>query len=218
MTSPSPILLPFDLDARGEAYVREHLTNVNVLSSALLEVVMASRGRTWTLAPSATAIDHLHDFARGGLLVSNLDFSRAIPVATGGTLMPVDSLHLERAERVLETMARFPGSVCVVDDFNPTWGDGVYQPEPTAFGVGGEVYHLATGTETPDEMADLLALGDTVWHGVSAVCAPAGRVTRADLSSATALRACASTVVEITCTAYDREGFVIWTRETAAET
>jgi hypothetical protein len=204
-------LQKFDLDERGVAYVRQHLSDVNILSYALLEVVEREPGRVWTLAPAGVTPDRLHDFERGGLLAANLDFSRAVAVPEGRIMMAVESLHLERAERILNQLRATPGSVCIIDDFNPTWGDGVYEPEPSAFGVGTEVYHLITGQETVDEVADVLSWGDTIWHGAAALCRPVGQVTRASLSDVEALVACARTAVEICCTAYDREGFVVWT-------
>ncbi len=213
MAPPIEQLRRFELDERGEAYVREHLTDVNILCSALLDVFTSTKGAIWTLAPVKTPLERLCQMTRGDLLAANRDASRAVRVPGRGVLMAVESLHLQRAERVLETLQGAHGRVCLVDDFNPTWGGQHYVPEPSAFGVGQEVYHLVTGEETPDTVADILALGDTIWHGVSAVCQPEEHVSQSTLSSPDALKACARTVIEISCTAYDREGFIVWTKD-----
>lgn len=203
----------FELDGRAATYVRDHLTNVNSLCSALLDVVAVTKGKTSTLAPVGAAWERLHEFELGGLLAANFDTSRAVELPAGGSMMAVESLHLQRAERIMDLLRESPGRVCIIDDFNPTWGGEHYNPEPSAFGVGHEVYHLVSGEETVSAVADILSWGDTVWHGISAVCQPPANVTRQSLSSAETIRACAQSVIEITCTAYDREGFVIWTRD-----
>ncbi|NEX94906.1 hypothetical protein [Caulobacter sp. 17J65-9] len=200
------------LDSRGAAYVRDHLAGVNTLCTELGRVVEGARGEVFTIAPKGAAAERLYAFESGGLLLSNLDFSRATPVAGGGSLMAVDTLVEARAERIMQCLKQHAGSVCVIDDYNPRWGDPLYKKEATAFGVGEEVYHLITGSESLDEIADTLALGDTIWHGVAAVCQPAEPVSKSDLSSPDALRRLARSVIELSCTAYDREGFVNWRR------
>jgi hypothetical protein len=205
-------LRKFELDARGLAYVRAHLTFVNTLCTALLATVEAEPGTVFTVAPADAGLERLHAFETGGLLRANLDFSRAVSAPGGGSLMAVDTLVEVRAERIARLLTTHPGAVCIVDDYNLRWGDELFGAERTAFGVGEEVYHLLDGTEAPDRIADVLADADTLWHGVAAVCRPSRRVTREDLSSAEALQACARTVVEITCTSYDGEGFVGWRR------
>ncbi|NEX92280.1 hypothetical protein [Caulobacter sp. 17J65-9] len=205
-------LTRFALDQRGEACVREHLTGVNTLCTELLSVFESARGEVFTYAPTAVAGDWLYAFETGGMIAANRDLSRAIPVEGRGLLMPVETLIEARAEHILQRLKELPGGVCVIDDYNPRWGDPLHGGEATAFGVGEEVYHLVTAASGFDQIADVLGWGDTIWHGAAAICRPDHEPTRAELSSPEGLRALARTAVEISCTAYDREGFVNWRR------
>ncbi|HEY5071239.1 MAG TPA: hypothetical protein VII63_04325 [Caulobacteraceae bacterium] len=200
-----------DLDERGLAYVLEHLRGVNILCEGLARAVEASRGRVFTLIPAQSDVTAVYDFGRGGLLAENFEFSRAVSLGPGqGSLMPVASLLNLRASMTLEALTAHRGAVCLCDDFNPKWPEEADLASTTVFGVGKETYHLLTAQSGFDTIADTLGWTDTVWHGVAAICTkalnmpPCREVTEADLL------ACASSVTEMSCTAYDREGFVVW--------
>jgi hypothetical protein len=201
----------FDLDERGDAFVRDQLSAGNVLSSALLEVVRACRGRTSTVAPADTSTERLYAFTGGGLLPTNFEMSRARRLPDGSALMWIENLNVARAERILALMQGSVGRVCVLDDFDSNWADLRTQEEPEAFGVNGEVYYLIGPDASVGRLAVLLTGADAIWHGVAAVCHPAARVLRDGLAMPESLKACAQSLVELSCTAYDGEGFVIWT-------
>lgn len=199
----------FPLDVRGKEYVLAHLGDVNTFCSALLETVSREEGDVFTIAPATTPLEKLYKFEEGGLLPEH--WSQAIVLPGGqGTLVPKASLRASHAQRVLESLSNLPGGVCIVDDFNPIWGEALHDLGPYAFGVGKEVYHLLTGSEDSEAVEQVLHDGDTIWHGLAAVCARAPIISVTRESTAEELQACAGTVVEITCTAYDGEGFVGW--------
>ena len=207
------VLREIDLDQRGLAYVLDHLRGVNTLCDALARVVEQHAGRVFTVAPSDTDLARIHTFKAGGLLAENLDLSRAIALGPGqGSLTPVASLVDVRAGMVVDSLKAHPGSVCICDDFNPTWPDGVWREGETAFGVGAETYHLLTLEQGFEVIANTLDWTDTVWHGVAAVCRQGLSVPASREVIAPALQACAASVMELSCTAYDREGFVVWRR------
>jgi|GEM_PF-5186975 len=177
------------LDHRGLAYVRAHLANANPFCDALLAVVEAVPGEVFTVAPAGTSGFRLYGFE------------------AGGWLPPVEGLGGPRAEQVMRSLREHPGAVCIVDDVG-----GAFDPEiATSFEAGGDAYFLLEARSARIEVEGALMLGDAGWHGVAALCAPP-RTSRTALASPGALVACAATVIELTCTAYDGEGFVGWRR------
>lgn len=200
------------LDQRGAAFIAEHLSGVNMLCTALLDVVRSSPGRVFTTVPADTSFQRAHDFASCGLLRENFDLSRAQPVG-GGLMTPVTSLREVRARHLLDFMRSRAGAICLIDDYNPRWSEPrAFDLGPTAFGVGEEVYHWADAAFGVEALTDLLAATDTIWHGVAAVCEaePPGSPPTAEW-----LRRSAERVLEVNCTAYDGEGFICWRREGA---
>jgi hypothetical protein len=204
----------FDLGAQGADYVRAHLLGANPFCSSLLEVVAQHPGSISTLAPADTAIDRLVRFREGGLLPENLDVSQAIQLGDGqGSLMSVASLRDEQVALLRSIMHATPGSVCIVDDFNPRWEDirdEAYYP--AAFGASDQVFHLLTADSDVDMLVDAIQAGNTVWHGVAAVCATPPVLGEGRQSTETELQKSAHSVLALTCTAYDGEGFVLWRR------
>jgi hypothetical protein len=202
-----------ELDKRGLEYVVDHLRGVNALCTTLLSVVEGTRGRVFTMLPDDADDVRAHDFASGGLLKANRDFSRAISLGPGrGSLMAVVDLAEVRAGLILDGLAANPGSVCLCDDYNPRWSDAIAREPSTAFGVGDETYHLLTTASGLGAITDTLRMTDTVWHSVAAVCLGGLRIPSDRSVDVGDLERCAVSVVEITCTAYDREGFVAWRR------
>jgi hypothetical protein len=187
-----PTIRQIALDDRGLDYVREHLDGVNAFCSELLAVVEQVPGETFTFAPLNVMGERVYRFTEGGL--------------------PSGSLLELRAERILELLDTDADACCIVDDFNPRWGDPCLEDSPTAFGVGEEVYHLLTAESGLELIATVIGEADTIWHGVAAVCTPPPSDQTGAQSTLEALRTCAKSVLEITCTAYDGEGFVVWKR------
>ena len=200
-----------DLDDRGRDYVLEHLRNVNYLCRQLAAVVERVDGRTYTLVPDDADVAHIYDFERGGLLRENLDPSRAIYLGPGqGVLMPVADLASLRGGLILQTLNAHPGGVCLCDDVNPTWNSAVALSTPDAFGVGDETYHLLTAASGLETIVDTISFTDAVWHGVAAICRSGLQPSPDRSVEPEALAECAQSVVQLSCTAYDREGFVVW--------
>ena len=202
-----------ELDERGLDYVLGHLRGVNCLCDGLARVVEKVPGRVFTAIPSHADADGIYNFELGGLLPANLDMSQAVSLGPGrGTLTPVAGLAIVRASLILETLVANPRAVCLCDDFNPRWSDDTARSTPDAFGVGEETYHLLTARSGLEVIADTLRFTDTVWHGVAAVCLNPLRIPPDRNVGQDTLANCAQSVVELTCTAYDREGFVTWRR------
>lgn len=198
----------YPLDERGAAYIREHLGDLTTYCSALRSRVMTQAGNPFTLAPTGTPMERLHRFYEGGLLQSNLDEGRLIK-AEGGWLMPVDDLKTEQAKLIVRLLSEHAASSCMVDDFNPEWGDPrrQYDLGETAFGVGQEVYHWFDTRHDQTAISATLRDADTVWHGVSSVAlCPAPETS----PGRDWLLKHANTAVTIFCSAYDGEGFVGW--------
>ncbi|MGH6993261.1 MAG: hypothetical protein ACRED8_06485 [Caulobacteraceae bacterium] len=203
-------LKTIELDGRGMDFVIDHLEDVNKLCAALLKAIRSTSGRVFTIAPAEVSFEQAHDFASGGILAENLDFTRAKRNPSGTTMMPVTTLREDQSRRILDLLARRPGRVCIVDDFNPRWGDPRESDYgPNAFGIGEEVYHWIDAEFGVEPLERLLRMTGCIWHGVAAVCegaAPASPPTIEWMTSS------AEQVVEVQCTAYDGEGFVVWRR------
>lgn len=200
------------LGEAGRTYVREHLGDTNVFCSALLDIFNSESGDVFTFAPSDTPEARLAEFAHGGLLPENLSGDGAISLPDGSTLVPVVSLIEEQAKLLRDTMIAVSGAVCIVDDFNPRWSDQPSYLGPTAFGVGEEVYHLLTPEHGEDDFVSAVASGNTLWHGVAAVCRVAPGIDNARSSTPSELKRSAASALLVTCVAYDGESFVAWRR------
>ena len=187
-----PTLRQIALDDRGLDYVREHLEGVNAFCSELLAVVEQVAGETFTFAPLSVMGERVYRFTEPGL--------------------PAFELAELRAGRILGLLDSDADACCIVDDFDARWGDPALEDSATAFGVGEEVYHLLTAESGIDQIGAVIAEADAVWHGVAAVCTPPPSEQAGVQSTLEALRTCARSVIEISCTAYDGEGFVVWRR------
>lgn len=202
-----------DLDQRGRDYVLAHLRGVNRLCDGLARAVEGVGGHVFTVVPDDVTADRVYDFATGGLLSENRDIARAAALGPGrGSLMSVANLETLRAARTLDALVAHPGAVCLCDHVQSRWGEEAVGPGSNAFGVGDETYHLLTAQSGLEVITDTLRSGDALWHGVAAVClkpihVPAERTVDPD-----ALTACALSALELTCTAYDGEGFLTWIR------
>jgi len=202
-----------ELDHRGHDYVVNHLRDVNGLCDALAEVVQNEGGRVFTFVPHDVTEDRIYAFERGGLLRENFNFSNGAPLGPGqGFLVPVADLADIRANVIMEELNAHRGAICLCDDFNPRWSEDVARSTADTFGVGEETYHLLTPTSGIDAIAQTLRFTDTIWHGTAAVCAAKLEISPQRTASKSALSACARTVLQLTCTAYRREGFVVWRR------
>ena len=205
-------LIEVDLGVRGLGYVLRHLRGVNLFCDELALLLDRTEGRVFTLVPAPTQEASIFNFESGGLLPENLDPARRIPAPGGGYWVPVTSLVDERARRTVAQLSRTSDGCCIIDDFNPRWSEPLAREAAMAFGVGEEVYHLFDATAEAEAVAEVLSYTDTVWHGAAAVCGSIIDVAEDRRVSELSLRNCAATALEITCTAYDREGFVIWRR------
>ena len=202
-----------ELGEPGRAYVLEHLRGVNILCEALASTVDAVQGDVFTWIPTDANPAQAYEFKRGGLLTENLDISRRVQLESGkGSMLAVNTLVEERASATLEALKANAGSVCICDDINPVWGSKIALACPAAVGVGQETYHLLSAESGLDVIANTLSWTDTVWHGVAAVCRAGLKVSQDRTAAAKDLATCAASVIELTCTAYDREGFVVWRR------
>ncbi|HEX4182588.1 MAG TPA: hypothetical protein VHY34_04955 [Caulobacteraceae bacterium] len=187
-----PTLRQIALDDRGLDYVRESLQGVNAFCSELLEVVDQVPGDTFTFAPLSVMGERVYRFTEPGL--------------------PAEELAELRAERIMQLLDADADAGCVVDDVDAVWGDPELEDSPTAFGVGEEVYHWLTADDGFETVLGVTEEASSVWHGVAAVCTPPSSEQGGQPSALEALLACARSAVEISCLAYDGEGFVVWRR------
>lgn len=202
-------LATYKLGEAGRAYVRGHLEAGNALCCSLLDVMWAAPGEVSTFAPIDTSVDRLYKFAVGGLLEENVETT----VHRVSNMVAVTSLKGEQARLLQKECEQVAGSVCIVDDVNPSWTElSASRRLGTEFGVGEDVYHLLTAFH--DEQAFIAALNasDTIWHGLAAVCVAPLWLGAARTSTRDSLQKCVHSVTMITCTAYDGEGFVMWRR------
>lgn len=186
-----PVLSRVVLDDRGAIYLQAHLSGVNAFSSLLLDQVIGDAGEIFTLAPKGTPREQIYQLDSGGLGASPL---------------------LEQAHLLRQGVEAASGSVCIVDDFDLTWGETGSDDEANAFGVGEEVYRLLTAEDDVLTFAEVLSATHVRWHGVAAVCARAPDIDGTQTSSLESLAEAVETVSLITCVAYDGEGFVSWRR------
>jgi hypothetical protein len=178
-----PTLRQIALDDRGLDFLRGQLEGVNAFCSELLAVVDEVPGDTFTYAPLHVLGERVYRFDEAGLPTGQLA-----------------ELHTDA------------DACCIVDDVDATWGDPGLDDSPTAFGVGEEVYHWLTGEDGQAVVEETLASAGAVWHGVAAVCTPPPSEQDGTPSALDALLSCARAVIEISCLAYDGEGFVVWRR------
>jgi hypothetical protein len=181
------------LDDRAAIYLQAHLSGVNAFCSLLLEQVTGDAGEIFTLAPRGTPRDRLYEFDSGGLSASPL---------------------LEQAHLLRRDVEAAPGAVCIVDDFDQTWGEPGSDDEANAFGVESEVYRLLTAEDDVLAFAEVLSATHVRWHGVAAICGRAPEIDGTQTASLEALAEVVESVSLLTCVAYDGEGFVAWKRRT----
>lgn len=189
--SVSRLVKVVPLGAGGLDYIKEHLAGVNTLCTALLELVEAAPGEIFTLAPVEVTRERLLRFSEGGLL--------------GG-----ETLIAEQA-KWLHGLLGSPEDVCIVDDFDPSFGD-IRDEVEAAFGYEDEAYRLFTREDGEAAIAEALARTHVIWHGVACVSAYAPELDVDRVVEFDELREAAHNAHAITCTAYDGEGFVAWRR------
>ena len=187
-----PTLRQIALDDRGLDYVREQLQGVNTFCSELLEVIDQVPGETFTYAPLNVLGERAYRFTEPGL--------------------PAEELAELRAEQIMNLLDEDADACCIVDDVDGVWGDPELEDSPTAFGVGEEVYHLLTADDGYEAVLGVIEATASVWHGVAAVSTPPPSEEGAQASALDALIRCARSVIEISCLAYDGQGFVVWRR------
>jgi hypothetical protein len=167
--------------------------------------------RVFTFAPDDTPRERLYRFKEGGLLPPTGESGIHLP--DGSRLSPKPSALKMQAQWLMDQL---DAGVCICDDFNPRWSDvqthSDFERMPHQFGVGEEVYHLLRREDGVDALENALRCSDTIWHGVTAVCAYAPQIAADRTASLEELRAAAASATLITCTAYDGEGFVAWRR------
>lgn len=198
----------FDLDARGLAYMREQLRDINAFCTGLAPLIEGA-GEIFTFAPEEVPLERLHCFEEGGLMPEG----PRMLLQDGSSLAAVSSLKQEQAHWLWQQLEP---AVCVSDDFGPSWSDIQTRPYfaemPHAFGFGDEVYHLLRRGDGEGAIQNALMKSDGIWHGVTAICGRTPQIAADRTTSLAELQSCAASAAVITCTAYDGEGFVAWRR------
>jgi hypothetical protein len=216
---PSEIAREYPLDYRGLAFVRAHLAGVNTLGDELLKLLDSAPGETFTFAPYGPSEERLYRFGEGGLLATNLDFSRAVSLGPGrGTAMQVDDLRDEQASVLLATAAVQSRLVIVIDEVIAKWEDPHVHDLPGALHVKDEVYRVLSPRVSRSTLATALRGADAIWHGVALVALDHEQLTPSLPCSPATLASVAAGAILVTCSAYDGEGFVGWRRRQAAAT
>ncbi|MGQ0532510.1 MAG: hypothetical protein ACT4OF_07445 [Caulobacteraceae bacterium] len=146
---------------------------------------------------------------QGGLLPENLDFSRAVKLDDGSTMMPIVSLGEEQWHEIASVLRRDPSLVCLAADPLPRKGDSGLVPWSTTFFVGEEVYQLFT-SETSDETIELALFAAPFWCDLHIVSRAPPFVDADHNSTLAELCECASAAIELWCGVYDGEGFLRW--------
>jgi hypothetical protein len=187
-----PTLRQIALDDRGLEFLREQLAGVNAFCSELLALVEQIPGDTYTFAPLSFMGERVYRFSEGGL--------------------PAGELAELRAEQIMGVLDGDADACCIIDDVDAVWGDPQLEDSPTAFEVESEVYHWLTADDGFEAIESVLGAAGAVWHGVAAVCTPPPAADPSEPAAYEALIRCARAAIEISCTAYDGEGFVVWRR------
>lgn len=201
-------LQTFDLGERGLAHLRQYLTGVNTLCSALSEILDV--GKVFTIAPAGTSLERLYEFEAGGLLQENLDPPNVTRLKDGSTLAPTLALTDEQVTLLHQSMLAAPGAVLLVEDCVRRWSADQAYLEPSAFRVDDEVYHLVPPGASSDEIDNALRIAHLPWHGVEAVCTAPPELSVERECTPDALRRTALSAPLFTCSAYDGEGFLAW--------
>ena len=199
-----------DLGNEGFVYVRHHLTGVNTFCTALRQAVDEHTGEVFTIAPDGITEERLVAFRRGGLLPENI--SETVFLPDGARMVPVLSMIDEQVSFLKQALALRVGAVCIMDDAIHRWSDKSVNRDAPAFCVGEEVYRLLASDQSDKVFEQAVKDANWIWHGVSAVCALSPMIDTSRRCSATELQRCALSVLLLTCTAYDGEGFVAWRR------
>lgn len=203
-----------DLGRRGMDYVREHLTGVNPFCTALGAAVDAAPGRVLVLPPPGVDLERLYLFSEGGLLAANRSPSDVTFLEDGSSLVEVATMKVEQAAYLVSLLRTVPEAICIIDDFNPSWTEAVAMGvDQHAFHVDDAVYYRFTADDAPDDIVLALRNSETIWHSVAAICAVDVEVDEESEASVEALQQVGASVIALTCTAYDGEGFVIWRRD-----
>jgi hypothetical protein len=205
-------LVRIDLDERALTFIQGHLSLGSTLCGALSRLI-EGQGQTFTFLPP-DKIDAAYRFHAGGILQVNVDRS-ARRFTFENQLVPVESLNSIRAQRVVDFLKTHKDGIAIVSEAVVRISDPKareYMAENRGFRIGEEIYYFLNGRDSIDAVEGLLKRTDYIWHSVVVLCDPHKELTTSDLSSANSLSDVVSMASEVIVGAYDREGFVVWSR------
>ncbi|HYD85121.1 MAG TPA: hypothetical protein VEA63_13745 [Opitutus sp.] len=166
----------------------------------------------FTIAPVGVGREQLYAFESGGFLPANPDPSRVTHLADGSTMAPIESLFEEEFTRLRDQLSRIPNLVCVVVDPLPRRGDPcLHGYAETIFYAGDDVYHVIRSA-TSEAAAERALSASPPWSSLNVLSTIAPTLDDNRHTELSELRKCAGAVVEMSCGAYDGEGYVNWRR------
>lgn len=206
------------LDDRGADFLRGRLSELAAYGPALQAFckafaaqMQAAAGVVSTTVPAGVSEDQIYAFDSGGILP--VDPLTIVSLDGGGSLVPIPSLFGQECARIRDALKRAPERVCIVADPMPRKHDSSIEQgyEETIFYVRDEIFHLITAT-TSEDAADRALGSAPFWSNLILISARAPTLASDRGVELADLCACAGAAVEATCSAYDGEGSVLWTR------
>ncbi|MDZ4691622.1 hypothetical protein [Terricaulis sp.] len=206
-----------DLGENGAAYITTRLSELRwyggpleTFCDALADLVRTKAGKVVTNLPIGLGHEQVHAFESGGVLPSNPDPSGILHLPDGSAMLPIESVFDEEFARLRARLLSAPNLACVVVDPQSRRGDPCLDENwETMFYAGDGVYQLVTSA-TSDELAERALNAAPHWADLIVLSSAPPKLSAERSVDPTDLKACAEAALEITCSAYDGEGYITW--------
>lgn len=201
------------LRASAIGYFREQLAAGSTLSKALLECDL-THGEIWAVVAGSTSDERAHRLDAGGITTA----TRPPPGSPPLTMVRVERPSLPFLIRlVARYLQATPGAHCVFEDARRRRGDPISRRsldvEHRYF--GDEVYYVLGSDQADDALIERAFRAGESYVLLAALAPLPGRATLLQPHDidVEALRVVAEATEVIIVSAYDHEGFAVWTKD-----
>lgn len=206
-------LIRYDLEFHCTLdYFTSKLTDVNALSTTLVDSLDFHSGVFFTLLPKTPNLDNLYEFERGGILPQNAP----VKYSTGeGSFTIIPSTKEEVGEFISQEIHYDKNLVCVLDDISRTPNDPgleIFYQKNSLFRFGEELYYTSNiDNVSPEFVLELLLQSFTFWHTLGIVTKFPDMRRDQILSKEILVSICKEAKLAF-IGAYDGEGYIFWER------
>lgn len=198
---------------RTMEFVKDNLTEVNTLSSELLNLVDFKSGAFFTLLTSGSNLERLHEFKGGVILPQNAlivterngdnSFSREVP-----------TIKNELSDFILKKLNSNPKLSCVFDDVTSYPDDlflkPFYEKKSIYLHENKVIYVIKKNNNSHDFILKCIWNSFSSWHSVGVLTEADCFKTDSNILSLKDIQAICNQATMILVSAYDGEAYVLW--------